>query len=224
MSYHAIISSPLGDILLVAGGRGLEGLYFTDQRDCPQVPGLAAARKVVTQPSAGSWHGRATKSLKVMSSIDGPVAGDLPFRSGPQAVHSGSPAHKGAPQVLELDAPAQARAVFEQTCCELEEYWRGERKVFDLPLAPQGTPFQQKVWKALLDVPCGCTLSYGELGVQAGLGDGHGRAVGTAVGSNPISIVIPCHRILARNRTLNGYGGGLDRKLRLLQLEGLTIQ
>ncbi|WP_322994966.1 methylated-DNA--[protein]-cysteine S-methyltransferase [Castellaniella sp.] len=125
--------------------------------------------------------------------------------------------------LLQEDTPAGALAVLQQTQTELNEYWRAQRQTFDIPLAPQGSAFQQKIWQALLAVPCGATLSYGQLGEQAGLGTGHGRAVGTAVGSNPISIIIPCHRILAHNHSLNGYGGGLGRKIRLLQLEGLVI-
>lgn len=127
-------------------------------------------------------------------------------------------------RLLQEGTPAGVQAVLERTLRELDEYWRGARTVFEMPLAPQGTPFQKKVWLALLEVPCGETLSYGELAERAGLSAGHGRAVGTAVGSNPISIIIPCHRILARNGTLNGYGGGLNRKARLLEIEGFTIR
>ena len=228
MLFHALIASPLGDILLAADAHSLAGLYFTDQRDCPQVSGLAPATKTVSQPSAGTLHGRATRSLKAVPAGEVAAKGSLfetpPAQATGTLSRSPSDGRASTLRLLQSETPASALAVFRQTTQELDEYWRGERKVFDVPLSPQGTAFQQRVWKALLAVPCGATLSYGELGQQAGLGEGHGRAVGTAVGSNPISILIPCHRILAHNRSLNGYGGGLDRKMRLLQLEGLAIR
>jgi methylated-DNA-[protein]-cysteine S-methyltransferase len=216
---HALLSSPLGDILLVADAGRLTGLYFTDQRDCPRLPGLAAAPEIVSQPSAGTVGGRAARSLKALRTED---TGSL-FDAGTPPIG----ASRETPEMLRLlqdDTPVDTRTVLEQTRDELAGYWRGARRVFEVPLAPRGTAFQQRIWRALLDVPCGATLSYGELGAHAGLGAGHGRAVGTAVGSNPISILIPCHRILARNGTLNGYGGSLSRKARLLEIEGFAIQ
>ncbi|WP_322998307.1 methylated-DNA--[protein]-cysteine S-methyltransferase [Castellaniella sp.] len=221
MSFHALLSSPLGEILLTADALGLTGLYFTDQRDCPHLPGLAPASEIVSQPSAGIVRGRAARTLKAVRAGDA-AAGELfPLETpGVGGVDHMQPA---AMRLLQDDTPAGVLSVLEQTRRELDEYWCGERQVFDVPLDPQGTIFQKRVWQALLDVPCGATLSYGELGERAGLGAGHGRAVGTAVGSNPISIIIPCHRILARNGTLNGYGGGLGRKARLLEIEGFTI-
>src|SRR5699024_1403930 len=101
------------------------------------------------------------------------------------------------------DTPASALAVFEQTIQELSEYLRGQRREFEVPLAPQGTVFQQRIWEALLEIPYGTTVSYGEVARQAGLSAGHGRAVGAAVGRNPVSILIPCHRVLAAGGTLN---------------------
>lgn len=221
MLFHALISSPLGNILLAADAQGLTGLYFTDQRDCPRLPGLAVASELVSRPSAGLVRGRAARTLKAIRA-DGARAdsGEL-FPADASASADIRPATLTQ---LQADTPDDASAVLEQTRRELDEYWRGQRLVFDVPLNPQGTAFQKRVWRALLDVPCGAALSYGELGERAGLGSGHGRAVGTAVGSNPISIIIPCHRILARNGTLNGYGGGLSRKARLLSLEGFDIR
>jgi methylated-DNA-[protein]-cysteine S-methyltransferase len=101
----------------------------------------------------------------------------------------------------------------------LTEYFEGRRRVFELPLAPAGTPFQLRVWNALLDIPYGETISYGELAAQ--IGDrSASRAVGLANGSNPLPIVIPCHRVIGSNGKLTGYGGGLPIKERLLTLEG----
>jgi methylated-DNA-[protein]-cysteine S-methyltransferase len=101
---------------------------------------------------------------------------------------------------------------------QLEEYFAGTRRVFDLPLEPAGTPFQQQVWRALLDIPYGATASYGEIASRLGP-DVSPRAVGTANGANPIPIVIPCHRVIGADGSLTGYGGGLDIKAKLLRLE-----
>ncbi|MEP9381220.1 methylated-DNA--[protein]-cysteine S-methyltransferase [Nocardioides sp. KR10-350] len=102
---------------------------------------------------------------------------------------------------------------------QLAEYFRGERTDFDLPLAPAGTEFQQRVWKELLSVGYGRTASYGQIAGRLGL-TGHGaRAVGLANGRNPIPIVIPCHRVVGANGSLTGYAGGVERKQLLLDLE-----
>jgi len=102
---------------------------------------------------------------------------------------------------------------------QLSEYFRGERRVFDMPLEPVGSPFEQRVWTKLLDVPYGATTSYGAIASALGLVDG-ARAVGRANGSNPIPIVIPCHRVIGSDGSLTGYGGGLPLKRALLELEG----
>jgi methylated-DNA-[protein]-cysteine S-methyltransferase len=101
---------------------------------------------------------------------------------------------------------------------QLRAYFAGELETFDLPLAPQGTPFQRKVWKLLCDIPYGETISYGELARRAG-NPKASRAVGLANGSNPIPIVIPCHRVIGSDGKLTGYGGGLPIKEKLLALE-----
>ncbi len=102
---------------------------------------------------------------------------------------------------------------------QLAEYFGRERREFDLPLAPAGTRFQQRVWTALLDIPYGATAGYGEIARRLGLLPSAARAVGLANGSNPVSIVIPCHRVIGADGSLTGYGGGLDRKRLLLDLE-----
>jgi len=108
---------------------------------------------------------------------------------------------------------------FDDVATQLAEYFDGKRRVFQLPLAPEGTPFQLRVWNALLDIPYGETISYGELASR--IGDrSASRAVGLANGSNPLPIVIPCHRVIGSNGKLTGYGGGLPIKERLLALEG----
>jgi methylated-DNA-[protein]-cysteine S-methyltransferase len=110
-------------------------------------------------------------------------------------------------------------AVLSRTRTELEEYFAGSRTEFDLPIAPSGTSFQERVWTALTQIPYGRTESYGHLAQRLNLVPGASRAVGLANGANPISIVVPCHRVIGANGSLTGYGGGLDRKRFLLDLE-----
>jgi methylated-DNA-[protein]-cysteine S-methyltransferase len=105
------------------------------------------------------------------------------------------------------------------TIQQLTEYFARDRTSFDLPLAPVGSAFQQRVWQALRQIPYGQTVSYGEIACQVQLPPGGSRAVGLANGANPISIVVPCHRVIGANGSLTGYGGGLDRKRFLLDLE-----
>ena len=102
---------------------------------------------------------------------------------------------------------------------QLDEYFAGKRKTFDLPLAPKGTPFQQRDWKVLQKIPYGETWSYKDVAIEVGSPRGF-RAVGLANNRNPIAIIIPCHRVIGANGKLVGYGGGLDIKMKLLDLEG----
>jgi methylated-DNA-[protein]-cysteine S-methyltransferase len=111
--------------------------------------------------------------------------------------------------------------VLRRAVAQLEEYFAGTRTMFDLPLDLQGgTVFQQSVWQALLAIPVGGTTSYGVLSQRIGQ-PAAVRAVGAAVGRNPLSIVVPCHRVLGADGSLTGYAGGLERKTALLQLEGV---
>ena len=104
---------------------------------------------------------------------------------------------------------------------QLQQYLRGDRQPFDLPLdLAGGTAFQQAVWQALLRIPRGQTTSYGALARQMDRPTAV-RAVGAAVGRNPLSMVVPCHRVLGKDGSLTGYAGGLDRKTALLRLEGV---
>ncbi|HZQ19829.1 MAG TPA: methylated-DNA--[protein]-cysteine S-methyltransferase [Terriglobales bacterium] len=109
-------------------------------------------------------------------------------------------------------------AALKATIRQLRAYFAGELKDFDLPLAPQGTEFQQNVWAELCKIPYGETISYGELARRIG-NPNASRAVGLANGSNPIPIIIPCHRVIGSNGKLTGYGGGLPTKEKLLALE-----
>ncbi|HEY7818820.1 MAG TPA: methylated-DNA--[protein]-cysteine S-methyltransferase [Vicinamibacteria bacterium] len=105
---------------------------------------------------------------------------------------------------------------------ELRSYFEGRRRTFSLPLAPVGTPFQKRVWTVLREIPYGETVSYTELARRAGRPHAV-RAAGAANGRNPISILIPCHRVVGKGGSLTGYGGGLGRKRALLELEGALV-
>ncbi len=107
---------------------------------------------------------------------------------------------------------------FTETARQLRDYFNGRLRKFDLPLNPEGTPFQQSVWRALRHIPYGATRSYGE--IAAAIGKPRAvRAVGAANGRNPLPIVIPCHRVIGGDGSLTGFGGGLDVKRALLELE-----
>jgi methylated-DNA-[protein]-cysteine S-methyltransferase len=110
-------------------------------------------------------------------------------------------------------------ALFAPALAQLEEYFAGLRRTFELPLAPQGTAFQRAVWQALREIPYGQTVSYGELARRLGLVAG-ARAVGLANGANPLPIIVPCHRVIGADGSLTGFGGGLGIKRALLSLEG----
>jgi methylated-DNA-[protein]-cysteine S-methyltransferase len=102
---------------------------------------------------------------------------------------------------------------------QLDEYFQGVRTRFDLPVRLEGTPFQLEVWSALLDLPYGTTSTYGQVAERIGRPQA-ARAVGAANGQNPVSIIVPCHRLVGADGGLTGYGWGLDRKRRLLEVEG----
>ena len=118
----------------------------------------------------------------------------------------------------EPDPTGRPAEPFRTAADQLDAYFAGTLTHFTLPLAPQGTEFQQRVWAALLEIPYGQTESYGELAERIG-SSGAARAVGLANGKNPIGIVIPCHRVVGSTGNLTGYGGGLERKKQLLDLE-----
>lgn len=121
----------------------------------------------------------------------------------------------GAECVRGDDATVLARASE-----QLHEYFEGRRRLFDLPLDLVGTPFQREVWQALLEIPPGATRTYGEIAARIGRPSAV-RAVGGAIGRNPVSIVVPCHRVIGSDGSLTGFGGGLPRKRALLGIEGV---
>ena len=121
----------------------------------------------------------------------------------------------GAPDGLRED-PGPFRAAREQ----LDAYFAGELREFRLPLRAEGTEFRRRVWDAMDEVPYGTTVTYGLLAARIGAPRAAVRAVGGALGANPLLIVRPCHRVIGADGSLTGYAGGLDRKVRLLTLEG----
>jgi methylated-DNA-[protein]-cysteine S-methyltransferase len=127
--------------------------------------------------------------------------------------HRHAPERSGT-QVDLQEAPEVLRRAVQQ----LGEYFEGRRTDFDLPLGASGTPFQQRVWDLLRQIPYGRTRSYGQLAAELGQ-PGASRAVGLANGRNPLSIVVPCHRVVGADGSLTGYGGGAERKRHLLDLE-----
>jgi methylated-DNA-[protein]-cysteine S-methyltransferase len=130
-------------------------------------------------------------------------------------------------KTLEKDVLEQNLPIFGKVQKWLDIYFSGEEPDFMPPLMPKGSPFQKSVWANLSKIPCGKTTSYGELAKQFEL-DNKGRrtsarAIGGAVGHNPISILIPCHRVIGKNGNLTGYAGGIAVKIKLLELEGITL-
>ncbi len=143
----------------------------------------------------------------------------FPTPIGPLTLHARDGALSGVwmedddlPELVE-DAPPLGEARR-----QLEAYFAGELHEFDLPLAPSGTGFQLRVWEELRAIPYGETISYGELARRMG-DPGLARAVGLANGRNPLPVIVPCHRVIGADGSLTGFGGGLDRKRKLLELE-----
>ncbi|MEH6589933.1 MAG: methylated-DNA--[protein]-cysteine S-methyltransferase [Halioglobus sp.] len=120
---------------------------------------------------------------------------------------------------VEVDATDEKDAILSLAAKQLSEYFTGKRTVFDLPLAPQGTVFQQAVWKTLAAIPYGELRSYSDIAQQIGKPNAV-RAVGAANGKNPLPIIVPCHRVIGRDGSLTGFAGGIEMKSQLLQMEG----
>lgn len=119
--------------------------------------------------------------------------------------------------------PDTGHPLLQEAAGQVQDYLAGRRTGFDLPLdLSRGTPFQRAVWQALLAIPRGGTHSYGALGLSLGRPAAM-RAVGAAVGRNPVSVIVPCHRVVGADGSLTGYAGGLDRKRALLALEGVAV-
>jgi methylated-DNA-[protein]-cysteine S-methyltransferase len=151
------------------------------------------------------WHEIDSPVGKLLLAGDGSRLTHICFQSGP---------HPMRPQ----EHWAASREPFETAIAQLSEYFEGRRHKFDLPLAPAGTDFRRRVWRALAAIPYGQTISYGELARRIGSARA-ARAVGLANGANPLPIIVPCHRVIGANGSLTGFGGGLPIKRALLALE-----
>jgi methylated-DNA-[protein]-cysteine S-methyltransferase len=124
-----------------------------------------------------------------------------------------------APGVSPVWREDPSHPALRRCAAQVAAYLEGRSRRFDLPLAPSGTPFQQRVWKEIARIPYGATITYSELAKRAG-SPRSARAAGAATGRNPLSIIVPCHRVVGSGGSLTGYAGGLERKQRLLALEG----
>jgi methylated-DNA-[protein]-cysteine S-methyltransferase len=153
-------------------------------------------------PSVAAWtvYESPLGPLTLVGGDDGLRALYFPGRSGP------------------LDEAGRDERPFADALVQLAQYFAGERRRFDLALALDGTPFQRRVWAALSEIPYGRTTSYGGVADEIGRPD-RVRAVGAAVGRTPVPIIVPCHRVIGADGSLTGYGGGLQRKQALLDLE-----
>jgi methylated-DNA-[protein]-cysteine S-methyltransferase len=178
---------------------------------CPNMAGSRRASRL-TLPSV---HDAAP--LRSYDSVTTPLGPLLVVFAGDKLVGLFFDGHARTPRVSgRHGAPAGARDVLTQ---QLDEYFGGARTRFDLPVRLEGSPFQVAVWSALVEIPFGTTSTYSDLAERIGRPRA-ARAVGAANGRNPISIVVPCHRLIGASGDLTGYGWGLDRKQRLLEIEG----
>lgn len=186
--------TPLGEMLLAATDAALIGCWFAGQKYFPLIaPERLRQAPLICPPGTA-------------------VGGNGNAACLPAKFLKAKKNHTGpSPSPLLLQAAE-----------ELWAYFGGKRRDFSLPLEPVGTPFQCTVWRALRTIPYGQTATYSRLAEIAG-SPGAFRAVGTAVGRNPLSILIPCHRIVGASGSLTGYAGGLDRKKHLLKLEGARV-
>jgi methylated-DNA-[protein]-cysteine S-methyltransferase len=150
------------------------------------------------------------------TSMDSPI-GELLLLGDERALH-GLYMQEGRRPVRIAPQWHRSAAPFAAVQAELREYFAGERVAFETPLALEGTAFERRVWGALRDIPYGETVSYGEIARRIDQPTA-ARAVGLANGRNPIAVIVPCHRVIGANGTLTGYGGGLERKQLLLELE-----
>lgn len=150
------------------------------------------------------------------TSADSPI-GELLLLGDGQALH-GLYMQDGRKPMRIASQWRRSAAAFADVLAQLREYFAGERTTFDTRLSMAGNPFELRVWRALAEIPYGETVSYGEIARRVGAPTA-ARAVGLANGRNPIAVIVPCHRVIGADGSLTGYGGGLERKRLLLELE-----
>jgi methylated-DNA-[protein]-cysteine S-methyltransferase len=157
-----------------------------------------------------------TTGTMLYTNLDSPI-GELLLVGDGRALH-GLYMQEGRTAIAVQDDWEEADEPFADICVQLAEYFAGGRTAFDVSLVMTGSPFQRRVWHALRDIPYGETISYGELARRIAVPSAS-RAVGVANGHNPISVIVPCHRVIGADGSLTGYGGGVERKRVLLELE-----
>jgi methylated-DNA-[protein]-cysteine S-methyltransferase len=156
--------------------------------------------------------------MKIYTSIESPLGQVLLVSDGTSLTGAYFYGQKYEPTPGPDWVPDPELKILKRAGLQLREYFTGNRRRFHIPVQLQGTPFQMKVWNAISEIPLGETRSYGQLADQVGNPIAT-RAVGAAVGRNPVSVIIPCHRVIGRDGSLTGYAGGLERKRALLSLE-----
>lgn len=162
-----------------------------------------------------------TTTTTYTTTVDSPLGGLVLLGDGEAVTALCLPTHRHRPQIP--DGAVEDAAPFAEVAAQLGDYFGGGRRTFDLPMSPRGTEFQRAVWRALADIPYGRTTSYGALAAAIGRPTAV-RAVGLANGRNPLPILIPCHRVIGADGALTGYGGGMDAKRLLLDLEARATQ
>lgn len=223
MRFNAQMPSPLGNMLLSSNGSHLTGAYFIGQSDCPSLAGATLSSRQHGGPSDGLMAGLPIKNFRVRRVDQTDLfANVMPPECGFD-ISALEPGRQVSSLTVQPDTPDRVQALFEQVQQELNDYFAGRRQSFTVALHIEGSEFQQRVWQALREIPYGESATYGDVARAAGLTPQHSRPVGTAVGRNPLSIIIPCHRVLGAGSILTGYTGGLERKLLLLQREGFTL-
>ncbi|MBX9719954.1 MAG: methylated-DNA--[protein]-cysteine S-methyltransferase [Candidatus Obscuribacterales bacterium] len=193
MKYYTYVDSPIGKLLLRSDGDSLISLYM-ELEDIDYTPAM----------------------FRPLHAEQGRLGINLEAAVPPTARASSNA--KMLSKVLVNERMDESLPVFKKTISQLSEYFFEGRKNFELPLEMEGTAFQKSVWTELLSIPYGTVRSYGEMARLLG-NPAASRAVGLANGRNPISIVVPCHRVIGSNGSLTGYGGGVNRKKFLLNLE-----
>ncbi len=191
----AVTESPLGRLLLAGTGKTLLGCWFVGAAHFPPIPEERIRR--------------------------------APFLAMPGVRHGDCGCKAGLAEDLrkarKTPTPPPPPVVLMSAVMQLGAYFAGERHDFDLPLELVGTPFQIAAWEHLRGIPYGACTTYGEIARNLGKATAV-RAVGTALGRNPLSIIVPCHRVLGKDHSLTGYAGGLERKSALLELEGASFK
>jgi methylated-DNA-[protein]-cysteine S-methyltransferase len=198
------MTTPVGPLVLVAGPIGLRAVLW------PGEDGSRVDRAVGPRENTVDAQPPVTPGAPAGAASAGPAGGAVTVPTGSGAVDD------------ERLGPAQAEEHLDRAEAQLAEYFAGTRRTFDLALDPAGTDFQLRAWNALRSIPFGQTMSYGEQAAELGE-PGAARAVGAANGRNPLSIVVPCHRVIAASGALTGFAGGLDTKAWLLEHERAVL-